>query len=259
MVENHDNKSLMRNQNLIDNREFLKSSWAKVDFSDSDQAKKIPIPPQQKDVKEENKNLKIPLIPKENWNKIEVDLIDLICNRKSTRKYKDENITFEQISILLYCTQGIRKYYPDYSFRTVPSAGARHPFETYFYANKVENLNKGIYRYLPFENCVLLEIPYYDGIEKDIHEATLEQFWNPAIFFFWSAIPYRTEWRYLTAAHKAIALDAGHLCQNLYITAEALGCGVCAIAAYDQQKIDTLLELDGKDEFIVYCASLGKK
>ncbi|MFN3411966.1 MAG: SagB/ThcOx family dehydrogenase [Exilispira sp.] len=257
MVENQNNKSLMQNQNLIENREFLKSIWAKVDFKNSDQAKKMPIPKQQKDLKEdqiENKSAKIPLITRENWSKIEVDLIELICNRKSTRKYK-----FEQLSILLYCTQGIRKYYPDYSFRTVPSAGARHPFETYFYANKVENLDKGIYRYLPIDNAIVLEIPYYDGIERDLHEATLEQFWNPAIFFFWSAIPYRTEWRYLNAAHKAIALDAGHLCQNLYVAAEALGCGVCAIAAYDQQKIDKLLKLDGIDEFIVYCASAGKK
>lgn len=247
----------MDKQDILKSRQLLKSNWAELDFLQSDQSKKIPYPSQQKPIKENQKI--IPLTPKENLPAINVDIIELISKRKSLRKYKDEKITYEQLSILLYCTQGIRKYYPDYSFRTTPSAGARHPFETYFYANKVENLDIGIYRYLPINNAIVLEIPYYEGIEKDIHEATLEQFWNPAIFFFWAAIPYRTEWRYLTAAHKAIALDAGHVCQNLYIIAESLGCGVCAIAAYDQEKLDKLLNLDSIDEFVVYCASMGKK
>lgn len=30
-------------------------------------------------------------------------------------------------------------------------------------------------------------------------------------------------------AHKKILLDAGHLCQNLYIAAESVECGTCAI------------------------------
>lgn len=247
----------MDKEDILKSRQLLKSNWAKLDFLQSDQSKKVPYPSQQKQIKENQKV--IALTPKENLPAINVDLVELISKRKSLRKYKDEKITFEQLSVLLYCTQGIRKYYPDYSFRTVPSAGARHPFETYFYVNLVENLEKGIYRYLPIDNAIVYEIPYYEGIEKDIHEATLEQFWNPAIFFFWAAIPYRTEWRYLTAAHKAIALDAGHVCQNLYIVSESIGCGTCAIAAYDQEKVDKLLSLDGRDEFVVYCASVGKR
>lgn len=37
-----------------------------------------------------------------------------------------------------------------------------------------------------------------------------------AVTFIWTAIPYRMEWRYGIAAHKVIAPDAGHVCQNLY-------------------------------------------
>ncbi|MCR4421424.1 MAG: SagB/ThcOx family dehydrogenase [Exilispira sp.] len=247
----------MEKDDILIRREFLKSNWASTDFNKSDMSKKIPFPSQQKPIKEGQE--KIPLIPKENWQSFEVNLFDIIIQRKSTRKYLDEKISFEQLSKLLFCTQGIRKYYPDYSFRTVPSGGARHPFETYFYANKVENLEKGIYRYLPIDNCIVLEIPYYDGIERDIHKATLEQFWNPAIYFFWSVIPYRTEYKYLEAAAKLAAIDIGHVCQNLYLVAESFDCGVCAIAAYDQSAMDNLLKLDGKDEFVIYCASCGKK
>jgi len=66
------------------------------------------------------------------------------------------------------------------------------------------------------------------------------------------------EWRYGLAAHKLIALDAGHVCQNLYLACEALGAGACAIAAYDQEAVDRLLGVDGREEFVVYLAPAGK-
>jgi SagB-type dehydrogenase family enzyme len=54
-------------------------------------------------------------------------------------------------------------------------------------------------------------------------------------------------------------LDAGHLCQNLYLACEAVGCGTCAIASYDQEYADEYLKLDGVEEFVVYMAPVGKK
>ena len=66
------------------------------------------------------------------------------------------------------------------------------------------------------------------------------------------------EWRYDLSAHKVIALDAGHVCQNLYLACEAIDAGTCAMAAYDQDAIDRLLRLDGRDEFVIYLASVGK-
>jgi SagB-type dehydrogenase family enzyme len=74
----------------------------------------------------------------------------------------------------------------------------------------------------------------------------------------WSAIPYRMEWRYGLAAHKVILLDAGHVCQNLYLACEAIGAGTCAVAAYDQELMDKLLRIDGNDEFVIYLAAVGK-
>jgi nitroreductase len=55
-----------------------------------------------------------------------------------------------------------------------------------------------------------------------------------------------------------IALDAGHLCQNLYLACEAIGAGTCAIAAYNQDLLDDLLGVDGDEEFGIYMAPVGK-
>ncbi|HRS94379.1 MAG TPA: SagB/ThcOx family dehydrogenase, partial [Candidatus Latescibacteria bacterium] len=80
-----------------------------------------------------------------------------------------------------------------------------------------------------------------------------------AATFFWTTIPARMEWRYDRAAHKVIAVDAGHVCQNLYLACTAMGAGACAIAAYDQDACDRLLSVDGDEEFTVYIATVGKR
>ena len=74
----------------------------------------------------------------------------------------------------------------------------------------------------------------------------------------WTVIPYRTEWRYSFISPKIIALDAGHVCQNLYLACEAIGAGTCAIGAYNQAALDALLGVDGIEEFAIYVAPVGK-
>ncbi len=66
------------------------------------------------------------------------------------------------------------------------------------------------------------------------------------------------EWRYAEASHKVIAIDIGHVGQNLYLACEAVGCGTCAIGAYDQQLSDNLVDVDGDDEFTIYMSPVSK-
>ena len=81
---------------------------------------------------------------------------------------------------------------------------------------------------------------------------------NSAVVFVWTALPYRTEWRYTFLAPKIIAQDSGHVCQNLYLACEAIEAGTCAIGAYDQVAMDAALGVDGDEEFTVYVATVGK-
>ncbi len=71
-------------------------------------------------------------------------------------------------------------------------------------------------------------------------------------------MPYRGEFRYGSDAARMVLLDAGHVCQNLYLTAESIDFGVCGIGAYNQEAVDKLLELDGVDEFIAYYSPVGR-
>jgi SagB-type dehydrogenase family enzyme len=123
----------------------------------------------------------------------------------------------------------------------------------------VAGLEKGIYRYLPIEHQLLI-VSIDRELQNNIVVATLNQPFtgNAAVTFIWTAIPYRMEWRYHIAAHKVIALDAGHVCQNLYLACAAITGGTCAIAAYHQELMDRLVHVDGSDEFVIYLAAVGK-
>ncbi|MBO8161565.1 MAG: SagB/ThcOx family dehydrogenase [Thermosipho sp. (in: Bacteria)] len=238
-------------------KEFLKSDWESI--VNTDRSKGVPKPPVEKPY---DKNKKIIPLPKiDEFKEItKTNLFDLILNRRSRRKYTNKPLSLKELSFLLWATQGVKKYVKDKEvvFRTVPSAGACHPFETYLIVFNVDGLEKGIYRYLSIEHKLIL-IKEGDFSKQTI-EATLGQQFvgHSAVVFIWAAIPYRTEWKYTHESYKAIALDAGHICQNLYLASEALNCGTCAVAAYDQEKMDLLIGLDGQEEFVVYLAPVGK-
>jgi SagB-type dehydrogenase family enzyme len=240
-------------------RYFLKDSVRlTIDFSQTDQSKGVPPPPIEKPFALDSK--RIDLVAKNEWQTIaNVDLTSAIQNRRSHRLFRPEPLTLEELSFLLWATQGIRKMSAGRAYRTVPSAGCRHALETYLCVLNVAGLEAGIYRYLPIEHQLLFEFSGQQLSEK-IVAATLGQSFigRAPITFIWTAIPYRMEWRYDLAAHKAIALDAGHVCQNLYLACEAIGAGTCAVAAYHQELIDQLLRVDGEDEFTIYVAPVGK-
>lgn len=241
------------------NRETLKSYlWEEWDSLDLDQRKGIPSPPFQKS--HPDPSTLIDLIPPELINIGRKAVFDVIMNRQSHRAYTGEPISLEELSYLLWATQGIHRVIQGGQtvLRTVPSAGARHPFETYLFINAVRDIPKGLYRYLGFEHKLLL-LRTGEALAHDVYEGTYEQYvMESAVVFIWSAIPYRSEWRYGPLAHKMIAQDSGHVCQNLYIASESIGLGTCAIGAYNQKKMDEVLELDGVDEFTIYAATVGK-
>jgi SagB-type dehydrogenase family enzyme len=250
----------MADPNIKKYRNFLKDSIRmEIDFSRTDQSLGIKPPPIEKPHDPDKKH--IDLIRVEDWEKrIKLDLVLAIKNRESHRSFSDENLTLEELSFLLWATQGIKQVLkPATAFRVVPSAGCRHALETYLLINKVEGLDPGVYRYLPLEQQLLFEFTV-ENLAKEVSAATLNQSFigKAPIVFVWTAVPYRMEWRYDLAAHKVIALDAGHVCQNLYLAAEAIGAGTCAIAAYDQNLMDSLLRIDGEDEFTIYLAPVGK-
>jgi SagB-type dehydrogenase family enzyme len=250
----------MKNRQGKKLRDFLKDDIRmETDFENSDQNLGIPAPPVEKACSPGAQKISLP-DPQE-WEHLgDVSVREAVAQRRSRRKFSKTPLSLSELAYLLWCTQGIRKKAGDRTLRMVPSAGNRHAFETYIAALNVAGLQQGIYRYLPLTHELVFESEPLHLSERLI-EAALEQPFagHCAVTFIWTVVPYRMEWRYREASYKVIALDAGHVCQNLYLACESIDAGTCAIAAYNQKAADRLLDVDGDDEFVVYMSPVGKQ
>jgi SagB-type dehydrogenase family enzyme len=243
---------------IEDGINFLRADmWSQWDTLETDQKKRLPAPAVQKPYPADAQL--ISLIPPEELQVGQVSLIDVIRQRRSRRIYKEKALSLEELSFLLWATQGIRQLINEgvTTLRTVPSGGARHSFETYLAVLRVIELQPGLYRYLPLEHKLLFLRTVADLKEK-LQHACSDFAHKSAVVFAWTTIPYRTAWRYNLLAPKLIAQDSGHVCQNLYLACGAIGAGTCAVGAYNQHEMDALLGVDGIDEFTVYCAPVGR-
>jgi SagB-type dehydrogenase family enzyme len=243
-------------------RNFLKSNFDEFDNTKTDKACRIPQPPITKSYDPSEVIINLPEISEEILKN--ENIYNCIKERRSVRLYSEEKLTLEELSYLLWSTQGINNSKNVPNLRTVPCSGATHSFETYLFIMNVHDIKKGIYRYLPIEHKLLFMFES-ENIDEKVDIMTLDQPFVPhfankaAVIFAWSTIPYRSEWKFDITAHKKILIDAGHICQNLYLASESIEAGACAIGIYDQKMIDDILKLDGEDEFVVYLAAVGKK
>lgn len=238
-------------------REYMKKSRYS-EIPESDQRLGLPQPPLERPAPDGAALLDLPapdavgLAP--------LDFVKLVEERASLRRYTDDPLTQAELAYLLWATQGVKHTLPNTTKRTVPSAGARHAFETYVLLNHVEGIEPGLYRYMALSHQLArLDAP------DDITAQVMAACWNQvqveqsAVTLIWAADAYRMQWRYSERTVRYLHLDAGHVCQNLYLAAETIQCGVCAIAAFEDDDLNTLLGLDGEAEFVVYLGTVGRR
>jgi len=239
-------------------REFMEKTKY-VFIGKSDQEKGLPQPPLELPPDPGKPLIALPLpatldIPP-------VDLRTAIERRRSIRAFAREPLSLAELSFLLWCTQGVQQTTGSYwTMRTVPSAGSRHAFETYPLINNVEGLEPGLYRFLASFHG-LQQVDMDPTIAQQITSACFDQQFllRNNVTFIWTAVPYRMTWRYGERGYRDLHLDAGHVCQNLYLAAEAVGCGVCAVAAFEDDLMNGILGIDGDDQFVIYLAAVGKR
>ena len=136
-------------------RDTLRSKFPKMREEPTDQRLGLPQPPLQKAYAPDALLIDLPS-PRE-VALGPTDLFELIERRQSRREYSDKPITLQELSFLLWATQGVKRIVRDgfATLRTVPSGGSRHAFETYLAANRVDGLEPGIYRYLALEHKLI--------------------------------------------------------------------------------------------------------
>jgi len=166
-------------------------------------------------------------------------LTDALTSRRSVREFQPVPLDLEEISQLLWATQGVTS---GAGQRTAPSAGGLYPLELYLVTDG------GRYRYDPDHHQ--LEVLGGDDVRRELCGAALSQDavqQAPAVFVL-AAVYSRTEERYGDRAERYVKLEAGHAAQNLLLQAVSLGLGAVPIGAFHDEEVREVLSLPGDHE-----------
>ncbi len=174
--------------------------------------------------------------------------------RRSIRQYKDDAMTLQQVSQLLWAAQGITS--PE-GFRTAPSAGALYPLEIYLVSGNVRDLPAGVYHYLPAENALKLLV---EGDKRTaLTAAALQQnsIKRAPVDIVMTGVYARTTKKYGHRGKQYVHIEIGHAAQNVCLQAAALGLGTVTIGAIDASSFRAILTLP-KEETPFYILPVGK-
>ena len=202
------------------------------------------ISPTPTDINVTDNMIKLPSPRRESSTSLE----EAIVQRRSRRSFTQQDLSWEQVSQLLWAAQGITD--ESTQFRAAPSAGALYPLELYVVTGE------GVYHYLPQGHE--LEKVLDGDFCPPLCEAALSQ---PAVedapvSIVIAAVYQRTEKKYGERAVRYVHLEAGHAAQNILLQAVALGLGAVPVGAFYDDKVQEVLSLP-PDEEPLYIISVG--
>lgn len=183
----------------------------------------------------------------------EMSLERALANRRSHRNFQDRPISVYQLSQILWAAYGIT--YPIAhpvglrgGLRTTPSAGALYPLEIYVIIGNVEGIESGVFRYISEEHKIVRTIDR--DVRAELSNAALGQRMvrEAPITLFYSAVFSRMTARYGDRGVRYVFMELGHSAQNVYLQAEALGLGTCAIGAFHDSQVRQILQLPANED-----------
>lgn len=193
--------------------------------------------------------------------KLNFSLGKALLQRRSEREFKGKPLSLGDLSQLLFYSAGIQKKEKDSdkSRRTYASGGARYPLEIYLFSLKAGGeLKEGIYHYNIREHSLekLLE---EKGLRKKVYPEAIwqEMIKKTPVVLVISAVFWRNTIKYKDRGYRYILFEAGHVGQNIYLTAAASGLKCCAIGGFDDDKFNEFLDIDGDSEATLYLFALG--
>ena len=185
-----------------------------------------------------------------------------LVKRRSQRQFVDKAISAEQLSQILWAAYGITQPMPDKpalrgGLRAAPSAGALYPFEIYVIIGKVNGIEPGVYKYISEEHKIIRTID--KDLREEFSKVALGQVHikEAPVTIFYSAIYSRMTKKYGDRGRdRYVCIDLGHSAQNIYLQAEALNLGTCAIGAFSDEKVAELFQLP-EEEAPLYIMPVG--
>ncbi len=172
----------------------------------------------------------------------EVSVEEAIASRRSIRSYADSPLTLQEFSQLLWAAQGITD--PVRGFRSAPSAGATYPLTVFAAVSEggVLGLEPGIYEYLPEHHG--LRLVRRGDFSEELAKAALGQAWvrEAPVCLVIAADYSRTTRVYGERGVRYVHMEAGHVGENIYLQATAMGLGTVAVGAFHDDEMAEILQ-----------------
>ncbi|WP_338623141.1 SagB/ThcOx family dehydrogenase [Selenomonas sp. TAMA-11512] len=189
-----------------------------------------------------------------------INFLELIETRHSAASFEEGSVSLQELSYLLWCTQGVKMVYANgKTLRNVPATCGVHALETFLLVREVEDLKPGLYHFLPLQHALekrTSDAEKMCGLQSVIFDASLAS--RGAVTFLWQAdLPLAVQ-AYGERALYGVYTDVGYVCQNLYLTAAALKLNAAKHDRFDRASVSVLLGLDGELEPIVLAATVGR-
>ena len=190
---------------------------------------------------------------------------EVLKNRTSIRDFKGTALPLEKLSALLNYSCGVRGTISAYNRRDItlrnfPTPGGLQCTEFYLVINSVKDISQGLYHYSSIQNC--LELIEKGNFRWRITNCCPQHEWLAeanAIILVASDIS-RLAWKYgAYRSYRLAHLETGVASQNVHLVATALELGSCMVFGFDDERIDSLLGLDGLQEFTVLLIAIGDK
>lgn len=177
--------------------------------------------------------------------------------RRSVRSYKDEPITLNELSRILWGAQGITD--KQRGLRAAPSAGALYPLGLYVVVGNVEGLSSGVYKYIVEKNA--LEKISDGDKRKELSEAAYSQMWaaTASALIIICGTYEKMRNKYGSNADQYVHMEVGCAAENIYLQAKSLGLGTCFIAGFIEKRVQEIINSGEKNEVPLAILPVGKK
>jgi SagB-type dehydrogenase family enzyme len=186
----------------------------------------------------------------------------LLEHRRSRRAYTGASISSEVLSTVLHGACGVTGSMPGYGYkhlplRTFPSSGGLQSPEIYLSVQAVDGVAPGLYHFQAQARALDLLRPGSHGGTLKSLALDQECLATAAVVVLITGCFERLRWKYGERAYKYMCIDIGYVGQNLYLVAEALGLGACAIAGFLDDGVERFLALDNPSEIPLLLTSVG--
>ena len=195
---------------------------------------------------------------------LETALDASIAARQSCRDFSAEPLLAEHLSAILHQSFGSldERLMGNLAIiqRPCPSPGGLYPLEIYVIARRVSGVAPAVHHYhsqthglamlregcapSAFENYLFMGQPYAVAAA-----ATL-------VLTF---VPSRSLKKYADRGYRYALIEAGHVGQNIALSAAALGLGCCSIGGFLDIELGQFLKLDPEREMPVYALAIGPR